>query len=143
MFENIVIICTGNICRSPYAEYALKSRAPQAIVSSAGIAALEDKPADPIAQAVAKNRGLDLSKHRGRKVTAGMIGQADIVLVMSDSHLVRLHRKFPETRGKAFKLAKFNGDKDISDPYLKSQQFFELVFDEIDSALASWLERIN
>ena len=58
---------------------------------------------------------------------------------MDDEHLSRLHKKYPEARGKSFKLAKLVGDKNIVDPYLKAHSFFELVFDEIDAAVDAWL----
>lgn len=139
MFNNVLVVCTGNICRSPYAEAVIKNRTSGVTVASAGLAALVDHEADATGRLVSSDRGIDLSQHRGKQVTRALVGQSDLILVMDDEHLDRLHKRYPEARGKAFKLAKLVGNKNIVDPYLKSRVFFELVFDEIDSAVATWL----
>ena len=143
MFKSVLVLCTGNICRSPYAEAVLKHRAPGIFVDSAGLSAMVDYEADATGQAVAKGRGIDMSEHKAKQVTRSLIGQSDLILVMDDEHLSRLHRKYPDSRGKSFKLGKLKGDKNIVDPYLKSQSFFELVFNEIDEAVETWLPHFN
>lgn len=139
MFRSVLLVCTGNICRSPYAEAVFKKRLDDIEVNSAGIAALVDHDADSTATSVAFARGIDLSTHRGKQITRALVGQSDLILVMDDDHLQRLHKRYPESRGKSFKLAKLVGDKNIVDPHLKSQSFFELVFDEIDAAVVAWI----
>ena len=143
MFKSVLVLCTGNICRSPYAEAVLKKRASGIYVDSAGLSAMVNYEADATAQAVARDRGIDMSKHKARQVTRSLIGQSDLILVMDDEHLSRLHRKYPDSRGKSFKLGKLRGDKNIVDPHLKSQSFFELVFNEIDEAVETWLPHFN
>ena len=143
MFKSVLVLCTGNICRSPYAEAVLKHRAPSISVDSAGLSAMVDYEADATGQAVARDRGIDMSGHKAKQVTRPLIGQSDLILVMDDEHLSRLHRKYPDSRGKSFKLGKLKGDKNIVDPYLKSQNFFELVFNEIDEAVETWLPHFN
>ena len=143
MFKSVLVLCTGNICRSPYAEAVLKHRAPGIFVDSAGLSAMVNYEADATGQAVAQGRGIDMSEHKAKQVTRSLIGQSDLILVMDDEHLSRLHRKYPDSRGKSFKLGKLKGDKNIVDPYLKSQSFFELVFNEIDEAVETWLPHFN
>ena len=143
MFKSVLVLCTGNICRSPYAEAVLKHRALGISVDSAGLSAMVDYGADATGQAVARGRGIDMSEHKAKQVTRSLIGQSDLILVMDDEHLSRLHRKYPDSRGKSFKLGKLKGDKNIVDPYLKSQSFFELVFNEIDEAVETWLPHFN
>jgi protein-tyrosine phosphatase len=143
MFKSVLVLCTGNICRSPYAEAVLKRRAPSVSIDSAGLSAMVDYEADATGQAVARDRGIDMSEHKAKQVTRSLIGQSDLILVMDDEHLSRLHRKYPDSRGKSFKLGKLKGDKNIVDPYLKSQSFFELVFNEIDEAVENWLPHLN
>ena len=72
-----------------------------------------------------------------------MISQADLVLVMDDEHMERLLRKYPDARGKAFKLGKWRDNKNIVDPYMKSEDFFSLVLDEIDKSVEAWLPHIR
>lgn len=139
MFSNVLVVCTGNICRSPYAEAIIRQQAKHLSVDSAGLAALVDHDADSTGLGVARGRGIDLSNHKGKQITRALVGKSDLILVMDDEHLRRLHNRYPEARGKSFKLAKLLGNKNIVDPYLKSQSFFELVFDEIDAAVAAWL----
>ena len=94
--------------------------------------------ADPLGIELAAERGLDLTPHIAKQVDRRLVNTSDIIIVMDDSHLKRLFDKYPEARGKTFKLAKWMGDKNIGDPYQKSKEFFGIVFDEIDKAVATW-----
>lgn len=143
MFNNVLVLCTGNICRSPYAEAVLQQQVPSANVSSAGLGAMVGDPADETGLSLAANRGVDMSQHVARQVNRQMIAQADLVLVMDDEHVERLLRKYPEARGKSFKLGKWRDNKNIVDPYMKSEDFFGLVLDEIDKSVETWLPHIR
>ena len=87
---NIVVLCTGNICRSPMAEVLLGRQAAAhgspATVSSAGFAT-EDRAAEPHAIRVMADRGLDLSGHRSRLATAAILAPADLVIGMTREHI--------------------------------------------------------
>lgn len=63
MFGKILVVCVGNICRSPTGERLLRERLPGRQVSSAGVSALVDKPADKVASEVAQLHGLSLEGH--------------------------------------------------------------------------------
>lgn len=143
MFKNIVTVCTGNICRSPYAEYAFRRRLPSLEIHSAGLSALIDKGADTTGISVASTRGIDLSRHVAKQLRSATVAGADLLLVMDDSHLEQLLRRYPEARGKTFKLGKWLDDKNIVDPYKRPANYFELVFDEIDKAIDSWLPHLD
>ncbi|MBP6133345.1 MAG: low molecular weight phosphotyrosine protein phosphatase, partial [Thauera sp.] len=73
MFDKILTLCTGNICRSPLAEFLLRdrlaARGRAATVASAGIGALVGHPADETTQRVALRHGIDLSPHVARQLT--------------------------------------------------------------------------
>ena len=142
MFKNVLMVCTGNICRSPYAEYALAAKAPGVSVSSAGLSALVDEGADTTGVEVARERGVDMTPHVARQLNTAKVAGSDLVLVMDDEHLRRLLKRYPEARGKTFKLGKWLGDKNIVDPYLKPASFFALVYDEIDVAIETWLKHL-
>lgn len=142
MFNSVLILCTGNICRSPFAEAFLKRQRPDLRVESAGLAAVVGSGADDTAKRIAEARGVDLSDHSGTQVSVRAVDRSDLILVMEDMHISSLHDKFPQARGKAFKLGKFLNDKNIADPYRKSDRYFELVFDEIEDAVAAWLPRL-
>ena len=142
MFTNVLMVCTGNICRSPYAEYMLAAKAPGVSVSSAGLSALVDEGADATGVEVARERGVDMGPHVARQLRTPLVAGADLILVMDDDHLRRLLKCYPEARGKTFKLGKWRGDKNIVDPYLKPATFFGLVYDEIDACIETWLKHL-
>ncbi|MGL4220446.1 MAG: protein tyrosine phosphatase, partial [Shewanella sp.] len=72
MFEKILVVCVGNICRSPTGERLLQAHFPLRDISSAGISALVDKPADKLAYEVAFKHGLSLEKHCARQLTQAL-----------------------------------------------------------------------
>lgn len=83
-YQKILIVCAGNICRSPIAEGLLKQSLPDHFIASAGIAALVDHPADDKAIRVAQVHGLDLSAHKAKQLTPQMCLFADLILVMEE-----------------------------------------------------------
>jgi protein-tyrosine phosphatase len=140
MFNSILVVCAGNICRSPTAEYLLKEKLDgQPIkIASAGLTALVGKPADATALEISGYQGVDLSPHQGQQLTSTLIAQYSLILVMEQRHLRDLHGQYPQARGKTFLLGKWIGDKDIPDPYRKSQEAFEHVYQLIDQACVAW-----
>jgi len=87
----VLLVCTGNTCRSPMAagllRQMLESEGARIVVESAGTAAWEDQPATAPAVQVAARGGVDLSGHRSRRLTPAMVRAADLVLVMERGHL--------------------------------------------------------
>jgi len=142
MFNNILVICIGNICRSPTAEYLLKAKLaekPGVSVSSAGLGALVGKPADDTALAIMKEHGIDASAHLAQQVTEDMLAAADLVLAMEPKHLDKLHQMAPQIRGRAFLLGKWLDDQPIPDPYRQQRPAFEHAWKLIDQATDAWL----
>jgi protein-tyrosine phosphatase len=87
-------------------------------VRSAGIWALEDRPASAYAQQVMGEHDLEISSHRGRSVTQSDIDEADLILVMSQRHAEIIARDFERTENKVHLLSAMCGESyDISDPY--------------------------
>ena len=145
MFSSVVTVCTGNICRSPLAEYLFRSRLERvsAKVSSAGIQALVNQPADVLAQEIAQTHGLDLSPHLGRQVEKSVLEEHELVLVMEDHHRDYIRSRFPQVSGKVFLLGKWEEEMQIPDPYKKSPDFFKEVYSQIDRSVAHWVNRMN
>ncbi|KKL75919.1 hypothetical protein LCGC14_2050080 [marine sediment metagenome] len=140
MFDSILVVCAGNICRSPTAEYVLKSKlaGKNIKVSSAGLTALEGKAADATAKQIAATNGISMDEHRGRQLTSSIVAQNSVILVMEQRHLSDLCTRYPEARGKTFLLGKWLGDKEVPDPYRQSLEAFEHVYALIDSACSAW-----
>ena len=140
MFDSILVVCAGNICRSPTAEYVLKSKLEDKNikVSSAGLTALEGKPADATAKQIAAPYGINMDEHQGRQLNSSLVAHNSVILVMEQRHLTDLCSRYPEARGKTFLLGKWLGDKEVPDPYRQSREAFEHVYELIDSACSAW-----
>lgn len=142
MFDRILIVCIGNICRSPMAEFLLAHQMPGTEVHSAGLAAMVGEPADSIAQELMRERGIDISAHRARQLTLEMVMEHDLVLAMENDHIQPVLDLYPYARGKVHLLGKWI-DEDIPDPYRKPHEFFRHTLDIIDRSLSTWQIRLK
>lgn len=132
MTKNVLLVCTGNVCRSPMASALLASEATRAgesaqfAFSSAGTWALDGQPASTNAQLVMQRRGLSIADHRGRTVTRAMVDQSDLILVMTQNHRDSLYAEFPLARAKIHLMSELAGlQYDIADPYGGSIEEYE------------------
>lgn len=88
--QRILVVCYGNICRSPVAEALLRGRLRAHgldrgyVVRSAGVGALPGAPAARGMQEVAREHGLDLGIHRARRMTADMAHEADVLIALDE-----------------------------------------------------------
>lgn len=143
--NRILLVCIGNICRSPVAEALLKQQFPDKTVSSAGLAALVGHPADNTAQEIANQDGLDLSAHRARQITQTMCNDADLILVMESDHQRELAARYPLARGKIRCLGELpDGQRfDVADPYRQPRDAFEQAHAAIVRGVTNWVQRIR
>jgi protein-tyrosine phosphatase len=142
MTQRILVLCTGNVCRSPIAAAMLARELPDRTLESAGLAALVGQPADPKALEFVGSLKLDLSAHRARQVTGAMCRSADLILVMEQDHRTELSRRYPLVRGKVFRLGE-GGEFDVADPYRGSRRAYETACIEIASGVRAWGRRIR
>ena len=135
MINSILVVCIGNICRSPLAEAMLAKALPEARVESAGLEALVGRPAAKEMQEAGKAYGVDLSGHRGRQVLQPQLEAMDVIFVMENNQRTYLCEKYPHLFGRVFLLSHFSpGDmkgKEIADPYRMSQGVFNQCAKEI------------
>ena len=144
MFSKILVVCTGNICRSPVGEFmlrnALQSVGKSATVASAGIGALVGHGADDAALAYMKEAGMPMDTHRARQIERQDTRWADLILAMEKHHLDYVLRLDPTARGKAFLLGRWIG-QEIPDPYRKGVLSHKSSYDLIAQGVQAWVQK--
>jgi protein-tyrosine-phosphatase len=148
----ILLVCTGNLCRSPMAAGLLQRRLEESglegryQIASAGVWAVDGEPASSNAVEVMAQRGIDISGHIAHTVKAQDMAEADLVLVMSREHARMLKNTWPQYGWKIHLLSEMSGKrKDIADPYLGTVEEYRTTADilagYIDKGLARILEQ--
>ncbi|SEK40212.1 low molecular weight protein-tyrosine-phosphatase [Halomonas daqiaonensis] len=145
MFQHILVVCTGNICRSPVASAMLAAAMPGRRVTSAGLGALVGHGVEPMARKLAEADGLFVADHQARQLTGEMLTEADMILVMSEGQRHAVADLAPQALGKTLLLGKWlDGGKgrEIPDPYRKSRKAFEHVHQLLKDATTAWANRL-
>jgi protein-tyrosine phosphatase len=141
----VLLVCLGNICRSPTAEGVLRLRAEKSgwgrvfEFDSAGTAAYHlGKAPDARSQRHARERGYDLSGLRARQITADDLDSFDYVLAMDSENLANIKALRPEpAKAKIALLLDYHTGKkggDVPDPYYGGPEQFETVLDLVEAA---------
>ena len=129
-FENILVVCVGNICRSPMAEALLKQRFPEKNIDSAGVGALVGHSADPAAIEIMQAQNIDISTHVAKQIDEKLAQKADLIFTMSEGQNKWIEERWPFCRGKTFRLGHWDG-KDIADPYKHDTSAFQTAYEDI------------
>ncbi|WP_321958989.1 low molecular weight protein-tyrosine-phosphatase [Burkholderia cenocepacia] len=145
----LVVVCIGNLCRSPMAEALLRARLAGVDVQSAGIGARDGQPADPHAVALLRERGLDLAAHRARRLPPWLAARAGLILTMDLEQKRWIVRRHPALCGRVFRLGEFceapdgaSRGIDVPDPYLGPRAAFEHSLRLIERGVDSWCARL-
>ncbi|NVK42857.1 MAG: low molecular weight phosphotyrosine protein phosphatase [Oceanospirillaceae bacterium] len=149
----ILLVCLGNICRSPTAhgvlEHRLNEAALDVFVDSAGTAAYHvGNPPDHRATAAAQRRGIRLDHLRARQVATDDFERFDLVLAMDRENLEDLLALCPiEHRGKVRLFQEFAGERavlrEVPDPYYGGDDGFEQVLDLVEVATEGLIEHLR
>ena len=150
--KNVLFVCTGNICRSPFAEGLLrkliKKRGPADIVSdSAGLLALPGNSASDLAQKVAAEYDVDLSSHIAKSVKEDIVDRSNLILVMENSHAKTLLDAFPEAKDKVFLIRYFarfgSKNRGIVDPYGLNYEAYRFCFLDIHDCVSGLADYVS
>ncbi|MBB3229548.1 low molecular weight protein-tyrosine-phosphatase [Halomonas stenophila] len=145
MFERILVLCTGNICRSPVAGALLAARLPNKQIETAGLNALVGQGVEPKARRLAEAEGLDVSGHEARQLTSEILQGADLVLVMSAGQRLVVSQMDPAALGKTMLFGRWlegGQGHEIPDPYRKSDEAFQQVHKLLVQAADSWVGKL-
>lgn len=148
----ILFVCTGNTCRSPMAEGALrtlldKERPGKSVVMSAGTSAATGFPATMFAIEAAKIWDCDISRHKSQLLDSHLIDRADLILCMAPEHLAEVLRQVPSARNKAFLFKNFPDGRThgepVEDPIGQALERYNQTFIEIGEYLGKFLPEIT
>ncbi|MFW0698724.1 protein tyrosine phosphatase [Pantoea sp. R13S299] len=143
MIKSVLVVCVGNICRSPTGERLFKRALPELDVRSAGLGALVGHAADKTASEVAAAQGLSLEGHQAQQLTAEMCRNVDLILVMEKRQIEQVNRIDPAARGKTMLLGHWLNQKEIADPYRKSREAFEEIYGLLENATQKWVNVLS
>lgn len=119
------------------AEAILQQQFPHLQVSSAGLTAIVDAPADAKSQLCMQRLGIDITTHRAKQITTNISKQADVIFTMSAQQQRHVEQLYPFTKGKVFRLGHWQ-NRDIKDPYQKPQQAFDEACELIQTFIHDW-----
>lgn len=144
VMKRILVVCTGNVCRTPMAKALIEREIGRAglddrvSVDSAGTYALVGGGASGGSVQAMADRGLDISEHLGKQITAELVAQADLILVMEERHRRQIFVTWPRALAKTFLLGEMAGEHaDVADPYGMDQ----LEYDKAASIIESYVRR--
>ncbi len=154
MTTRVLVVCLGNICRSPTAEGVLRTLAAREFagidleVDSAGTANYHvGEPPDRRTVAAARRRGYEIAALRARQVQPEDLQRFDYVLAMDHANLAELRRltsRAPRAQlGLLLEFAPDCGTDEVPDPYYGGQEDFERVLDLCEAGARGLLRRLS
>ena len=138
--KHILVVCHGNIIRSPFAAFLLEQslgERPRVSIASAGLEAMPGRPPHPTALRKAAERRIDLSSHAASRLERDLVARSDVIFVMDIPQLLVARQRFPEARAKIFLLTSLAPETplEIRDPVDGDETVFQACFDHITRAV--------
>ncbi len=150
----VLVVCTGNTCRSPMGEALMRKQLATALnctmdelaqrgvqIVSAGLSAMPGGPAAPQAIEVMREMGLYIEDHQSQPITGRLAQHADLILTMTDTHRRSLVNHWPSLEDRTFTVRTDGGD--VSDPIGGPINTYRECAAQVDAEMAKWVERID
>jgi len=130
--KRILVVCTGNVCRTPMVKALLQQEVEQAgldeqvSIDSAGVYAVVGGRASGGSVNAMAERDLDISDHRGKQLDFRLMDEADLILVMEEGQRRSIFMNWPQALRKTFLLTEMVGEHaDVEDPYRMPQEEYD------------------
>jgi glycosyltransferase involved in cell wall biosynthesis/protein-tyrosine-phosphatase len=138
--RRILIVCYGNIIRSPFAARLVAQtldRQGRVSVMSAGLGAVPGRPPHPTAVLIATARSVDISDHAASPLDPATVAASDVIFVMDVPQLIAMRERFPDAASRTFLLTCLSTDAplEIGDPVDGDESRFHVCFDDISTAV--------
>jgi len=130
----IMVVCQGNICRSPFAEAILRQRLPGAVLASAGMMPRPGRETPLLGRVAAAGLGIDLCTHRSAWLRRDDAEAASLIVVFDELNLASVADRYPDLRTPVLKLGDLTGVGDIADPVDGDSAAFDDAYAKIARA---------
>ena len=147
MFNDVLIVCHANVCRSPAAQQMFRTWQREqpgtrdVVFHSAGLRAREGADMDPMMQLLLAERGVEVGEHRARRLTGALVRSADLVLVTERRQVSAVEQLEPTARGKVYALGNWE-NSDVADPHGLHEAAYRESLALIERLVKGWLNRI-
>lgn len=144
----ILVVCTGNICRSPAGAALLQARLNERgledwSVASAGTWAQQKRGASQYSVEIMAEHGLDISTHQAEMLEHTHMKKSDLVLCMESGHADALKAEFPIYAKKVYLISEMvERDYSISDPYGQSKEAYYRMVNDLIGIIDAGLDKI-
>jgi protein-tyrosine phosphatase len=142
MPKQVLIVCTGNTCRSPMAEVLLRAALPPDsdwVVTSAGTSADPGSAASEFSRIAIAECGLNLDNHRSQLVTQELVDESMVIVAMTNRHVEKLLQRVPSARDRIYLMRSFDTKaptgSDVFDPYCGTLAEYRACRDMIQQAM--------
>jgi protein-tyrosine phosphatase len=149
----VVLVCTGNTCRSPMAEVLLKKRVADrlgckieelddrgVVIMSAGLSAPPGARAAAEAIQTMHDRGLELRQHESQPISERIVRFADVIITMTRGHRDAILQTWPDAEPRVHLISRGRGD--VSDPIGGPLDLYRRCSEQLDAYLAEWIEEL-
>ena len=144
--KTILVVCHGNVCRSPYLQAVLQRDLPNVRVTSAGFLAGGRRVPD-IARELSEKRGLDVSRFRSTSLNADVVREAELIVVMDENQASGLATRYADATARIVVAGDldpiFEHTRAIRDPWNQASEVFEEAFNRLDRCAHSLVNALR